>query len=101
MIWQKLSGIDPFGKGFFVAARPIDYHSNQHADNGCRKVRGEQSANHRAHSESGQIASAVRRETANPADLDGNAAEIGETAQGVSGQSETALVKLRVLTRQI
>src|SRR5215469_711594 len=59
----------------------------------CRHIGREQAANHRAETDFGHFAAALRRERADAADLDGDARKVCKTAQRVRGDGETARVE--------
>src|SRR5437868_3255302 len=67
--------------------------SNNYAGNGGGKVAGEQSGDHGPQSEAGQVPAALRRESADAANLDGDAGEISEAAESVSGEHKAARVE--------
>ena len=67
--------------------------SQQHSRDAGRHEIGHGARGHRAQSQARQIRLAARRQRADAADLNGDRAEIGETAQRVSGDDERARIE--------
>ncbi len=69
----------------------------QHAGDGRRHEGGNGTAQHRTQAELGQIVAALRCQTTNTTDLDRDGAEVGKTAQRVSGD-QAALTNSLITT---
>src|SRR6185437_4088350 len=66
---------------------------NQNTRNCGREVARQQTADHRAQTEPGEVAAASRCQRADAADLNGDAGKIREAAKGVGGQRHGSRVE--------